>query len=405
MNATAQQALDWLADQRQAMETLLQRIVDTDSNSYDKAGVDAVGALLAAELEADGILLKRMPVDGFGDVMLAEVPGEPGKPVLLLGHRDTVFPKGTTATRSYSRDGNLAHGPGVADMKGGLVLNCFALKALKRAGQLPYPVQVLYTGDEEIGSGSARPHIEQAARAARAVLNTEPGRASGNVVSARKGGATLVVEVFGRAAHAGVNHADGASAIEALARKIIKFHALTDYPAGITTNVGLMSGGTSSNTVAPSASARLDVRFIELKHWDRIFSTIQAIVAEEELIGTHAILKKRRPFYRWKPITANGCCTSTNKKRWRWVSASKASSPAVVPTPDSPPAWAFRPCVASGRWVAKSILIVNIWNWTRWCLAHRRWWRPSWLLARAVEITGRRDQSPKQEQDTRPASM
>ncbi|UZE18729.1 M20 family metallopeptidase [Pseudomonas sp. B21-054] len=296
MNATAQQALDWLADQRQAMETLLQRIVDTDSNSYDKAGVDAVGALLAAELEADGILLKRMPVDGFGDVMLAEVPGEPGKPVLLLGHRDTVFPKGTTATRSYSRDGNLAHGPGVADMKGGLVLNCFALKALKRAGQLPYPVQVLYTGDEEIGSGSARPHIEQAARAARAVLNTEPGRASGNVVSARKGGATLVVEVFGRAAHAGVNHADGASAIEALARKIIKFHALTDYPAGITTNVGLMSGGTSSNTVAPSASARLDVRFIELKHWDRIFSTIQAIVAEEELIGTHAILKEATTF-------------------------------------------------------------------------------------------------------------
>lgn len=89
MSATAQQALDWLADQRPAMEALLQRIVDTDSNSYDKAGVDAVGALLAAELEADGILLKRMPVESFGDVMLAEVPGEPGKPVLLLGHRDT----------------------------------------------------------------------------------------------------------------------------------------------------------------------------------------------------------------------------------------------------------------------------------------------------------------------------
>lgn len=100
MSATPQQALDWLADQRQAMEALLQRIVDTDSNSYDKAGVDAVGALLAAELEADGILLKRIPVDGFGDVILAEVPGEPGKPVLLLGHRDTVFPKGTTTTRA-----------------------------------------------------------------------------------------------------------------------------------------------------------------------------------------------------------------------------------------------------------------------------------------------------------------
>jgi glutamate carboxypeptidase len=181
-------------------------------------------------------------------------------------------------------------------MKGGLVLNCFALKALKRAGRLPYPVQVLYTGDEEIGSGSARTHIEKAALAARAVLNTEPGRASGNVVSARKGGATLIIEVSGRAAHAGVNHADGASAIEALARKIVKLHALTDYPAGITTNVGLISGGTSSNTVAPSACARLDVRFIELKHWDQIFAKIQAIVAEEELIGTSAVLKEATTF-------------------------------------------------------------------------------------------------------------
>jgi len=297
MSATPQQALDWLAGQGQAMEALLQRIVDTDSNSYDKAGVDAIGALLAAELEADGILLTFMPVDDFGDVILAEVPGKAAKPVLLLGHRDTVFPKGTTSTRGYSRDAHRAYGPGVADMKGGLVLNCFALKALKRAGELPYPVQVLYTGDEEIGSGSARIHIEKAARGARAVLNTEPGRASGNVVSARKGGATLVIEVSGRAAHAGVNHADGASAIEALARKVIKLHALTDYTAGITTNVGLICGGTSSNTVAPGASARLDVRFIELKHWDRLFAQIQAIVDEEELVGTRAVLKEATTFF------------------------------------------------------------------------------------------------------------
>lgn len=278
------------------MESLLQRIVDTDSNSDDKAGVDAVGALLAAELEADGILLKRTPVEGFGDVILAEVPAETGKPVLLLGHRDTVFPKGTTATRGYSCDANLAYGPGVADTKGGLVLNCFALKALKRAGQLPYPVQVLYTGDEENGSASARAHIESAALAARAVLNTEPGRASGNVVSARKGGATLLIEVTGRAAHSGVNHADGASAIEALARKIIKLHALTDYPAGITTNIGLISGGTSSNTVAPSACAQLDVRFIELRHWAQIFTAIQAVVAEEELPGTRATFTLQTTF-------------------------------------------------------------------------------------------------------------
>ncbi len=296
MNELQKQTSQWLAGQYEAMESLLQRLVDTDSNSYDKAGVDAVGELLAAELQADGIKVERIAIADFGDVLLAELPGGPGKPVLLLGHRDTVFPKGTTATRGYSRDDRLAYGPGVADMKGGLVLNCFALKALKRLPPLPFPVQILYTGDEEIGSGSARAHIERHARAAQAVLNPEPGRASGNVVSARKGGATLIIEVSGRAAHSGVNHADGASAIQALAHKIIKLHALTDYAAGITTNVGLMSGGTSSNTVAPAATAKLDVRFVELRQWDEILAAIQAIVAEEELPGTSARLLEATTF-------------------------------------------------------------------------------------------------------------
>jgi len=296
MNQAQLNATQWLSGQFDAMEALLQQLVDTDSNSYDKTGVDAVGDLLAAQLQADGIGVERIAVEGFGDVLLAELPGGPGKPVLLLGHRDTVFPKGTTTTRGYTRDEKLAYGPGVADMKGGLVLNCFALKALKRAGPLPFPVQILYTGDEEIGSGSARVHIERHARAARAVLNPEPGRASGNVVSARKGGATLVIEVSGRAAHSGVNHADGASAIEALAHKVIKLHALTDYAAGITTNVGLMSGGTSSNTVAPTATARLDVRFIEPRQWDDILTAIQAIVDAEELPGTSARLLEATTF-------------------------------------------------------------------------------------------------------------
>ncbi|AYN97050.1 M20 family peptidase [Pseudomonas sp. LTJR-52] len=285
-----QQAIEWLATQREAMETLLQHLVDTDSNSYDKPGVDAVGQLLSQALESDGIAVERIAIDGFGDILQAEVKGQEGKPVLLLGHRDTVFPKGTVSARGYTTDGRLSFGPGVADMKGGLVLNCFALKALQRLGPLPFPVQVLFTGDEEIGSGTARPYIEAAAQSARAVFNTEPGRASGNVVSARKGGATLTIEVSGRAAHSGVNHADGASAIGALAHKITKLHALTDYSCGITTNVGLISGGTSSNTVAPNATAQLDIRFVELTHWDSILASVEAIVAEDDVPGTSARL-------------------------------------------------------------------------------------------------------------------
>lgn len=281
-------ALEWLATQREPMTLLLQRLVDTDSNSYDKTGVDAVGAVLTAALAEDGIEVARTPVADFGDVLAAQVGPATGAAVLLLGHRDTVFPPGTVASRGFTRDANQAYGPGVADMKGGLVASCFALRALKRAGELPFPVRVLYTGDEEIGSGTARPHLEAAARGARAVLNCEPGRVSGNVVKARKGGATLAISVSGRAAHAGVSHAEGASAIQALALKVVKLHALTDYERGITTNVGLIEGGTSSNTVAPSATARLDVRFAALADWPALQARIEAIVAEVEVPGTAA---------------------------------------------------------------------------------------------------------------------
>jgi glutamate carboxypeptidase len=283
-------AIRWLAEQQVPMQELLRSLVDTDSNSYDKAGVDAVGAQLVGALEAAGIQVQRTAVEGFGDLLLAQLPGGSQPPVLLLGHRDTVFPKGTAPARGFTSSGNLAYGPGVADMKGGLVLNCFALLALQRLGPLPFPVKVLFTGDEEIGSGTARGYIEQVAQGVQAVLNTEPGRVSGNVVSARKGGVRLLIEVTGRAAHSGVNHADGASAIEALARKVVKLHALTDYARGITTNVGLMSGGTSSNTVAPSASAELDIRFVEVAQWVAIKAAIMAIVEEQEVAGTHAVL-------------------------------------------------------------------------------------------------------------------
>lgn len=142
-------ALEWLATQREPMTRLLQRLVDTDSNSYDKAGVDAVGAVLTAALDEDGIEVTRTPVTDFGDVLAAQVGPATGAAVLLLGHRDTVFPPGTVASRGFTQDARQAYGPGVADMKGGLVASCFALRALKRAGELPFPVRVLYTGDEE----------------------------------------------------------------------------------------------------------------------------------------------------------------------------------------------------------------------------------------------------------------
>ena len=217
----------------------------------------------------------------------AEVPGhEENSHALMLGHRDTVFAKGTVTTRGYSRAGDIAYGPGVADMKGGLVANIFALRAINAVGGLPFPVVALFTADEEIGSPTGRAEIEAAAKGARAVFNTEPGRVSGNVVTGRKGGGSFHIKVTGRAAHSGVNHEAGASAIEALARKIVRLHALTNYATGITTNVGIIKGGNNHNTVAPWAEAELDLRFMTLDQRAQILPEIEEIVRAEDVPGT-----------------------------------------------------------------------------------------------------------------------
>lgn len=284
--------LAWLAPRAGEMEALLHRLVDIDSNSFDKAGTDAVGDAIIEVLQADGIAVTRIPKNGFGDVLRAEVPGRQANSyALLLGHRDTVFKTGTVATRGYSRQGDLAFGPGVADMKAGLVADIFALRAIKAAGGLPFPVVALFTADEEIGSPTGRAEIEIAAKGARAVFNTEPARVSGNVVTGRKGGGSFHITVKGRAAHSGVNHQDGASAIEALARKIVRLHALTDYATGITTNVGVIKGGNTHNTVAPWAEAELDLRFVTLEQHAQLVREIEAIVHAEDVPGTSAEIK------------------------------------------------------------------------------------------------------------------
>ena len=297
MTTLATRASAWLAPRRAEMEAFLQRLVDIDSGSRDQAGIDAVGDAMTALLAADGIAVERFPNETYGAVLKAEIPGRSGgAPVLVMGHRDTVFPKGTVARRPFSRDGDLGFGPGVADMKGGLVVDLFVLRALKAAGGTDFPLIGLFTADEEIGSPSGRPMIEAVARGARAAFNAEPGRASGNVVTARKGGLTLDITVTGKAAHSGANHADGASAIGALAAKIVRLHTLTDYAAGITTNVGTIRGGRTHNTVADHAEAELDIRFVAVDQLDGILRAVDAILAAEDVPGTRAGYEKGHLF-------------------------------------------------------------------------------------------------------------
>jgi glutamate carboxypeptidase len=301
--ATSNAAVEWLADQRFAMQAALAQLVDIDSNSHDKAGTDRVAQAMSGWLTAAGLDARHLADPAEGDALLVRLPGaQPAAaPVLLMGHRDTVFPTGTVAQRPWRVEGDRGYGPGVADMKSGLVLQCFVLMALSRLPALPFPVLGLFTADEEIGSRHGRVAIEAHARGACAAFNAEPGRVSGNLVIERKGGANFVIDVVGCAAHAGMNHQDGANAIETLARKIQALHALTDYEAGITANVGLVSGGVSTNTVPPTAQAQLDVRFCTAAQRESLFARILAIVAEPGVVGTTATVKQTSEFLPLEP--------------------------------------------------------------------------------------------------------
>jgi glutamate carboxypeptidase len=303
MSGTQVQILDWLASQRGAMIEALREMVDTDGGSYDKAGVDAVGAQVAQFMAAQGIPVETIRQQRFGDCLRAVVDAEDGEGrgnsrqnIVLMGHRDTVFPKGEPTRRPFTIEGDRAYGPGVADMKAGLVMNMFVLAAFRKFGGAPGPLVGLFTGDEEIASPEGRPVIEAEGRAARVVFNSEPGRPDKGVVTGRKGGVFMVFDIEGKAAHSGGNFEQGISAIGELAAKITAIHALTDLKRGITLNVGLVTGGQSVNTVAPHAQGQIDLRYVEPADRDEAMAKIEAIIARSFIPGTRATLTIRGEF-------------------------------------------------------------------------------------------------------------
>ncbi len=289
--------LNWLDGQRPAMTELLERVVNIDSGSYYKEGVDAVGRAFEEWFEAEGIPTERVPHGEFGDCIRAHVSGGEGnRPVLLMGHRDTVFPDGEAERRPFRIEGDIAYGPGVADMKAGLVMNAFVLAAFKRFGGSPYPLIGLYTSDEEIASPSSRSVIEDEARNAHVVFNAEPGRESGNAVIGRKGASFFKIKITGTPAHSGVQHEKGISAIGELAAKITELHKLTDYDIGTTVNVGIVNGGNAVNMVAPNAEAQVDVRFKTMESRDAVWERITEILETAYVPGTETEITESRGF-------------------------------------------------------------------------------------------------------------
>lgn len=253
--AFCESRLDWLVETTAALAGL-------ESPTTDKAPADRCGRELVRRLRALGGTVDVVPSRTTGDHLRAAFgDAAGGGQVLLLGHFDTVWPVGQTERMPVRRDGNRLYGPGVFDMKAGIAVGMLAVAALAEPGcRLRRRVAMLWTADEERGSGSSRALVEDEARRSDAVLVLEPALPGGGVKTARKGAGEFELAVQGVAAHAGLEPEKGANAISELAAQIAALDALNDPDRGITVNVGVVEGGSRPNVVAERARAVVDVR-------------------------------------------------------------------------------------------------------------------------------------------------
>jgi glutamate carboxypeptidase len=252
--------------QEQIIDTIRQ-LVETESPSDNKAAVDRLGQLLARRFEALGGHSKFHRTMEFGDHLQVDFSGvKNGKPVLLLGHLDTVYPLGTLAGMPFRNADGRLWGPGTLDMKSGIAFMLHAIDALRdQEGRLRRPVTVLLVSDEEVGSSSSRRITEEVAKRSSAVLVLEPSYGlKGALKTARKGVGEYSLKVTGKAAHSGLDFEKGQSAILELARQIDRISSLTNIKRGVTFNVGLVQGGTRVNVIPAEATATIDVRIARL---------------------------------------------------------------------------------------------------------------------------------------------
>jgi glutamate carboxypeptidase len=258
----------------------LRELVEHESPSLDAAATTALTTALARRLESHGAAVRLYPTASGSHLMARATFGHPSQaaPVMLLGHVDTVWPRGTLARRGFRVADGRAYGPGVFDMKSGVALMVAALEAIPDLGlQPPHPLKILLTCDEESGSTTSRQLIESEAAECAAVLVLEPSLPGGAAKTERKGFAIYEIVVHGVAAHAGLDPDKGVSATTELAHQLLALQRLEDRAAGVSVNAGVIRGGTSPNVVAAEARAEVDVRFRTLSQAAEIARRIEAL--------------------------------------------------------------------------------------------------------------------------------
>lgn len=280
----------------------LRELVEIESFSGDKAGVDELGRYVGARLEELGATVEFRRQEDVGDHLVAGL-GDGRSQVLVLGHLDTIWPPGTLEISPFRVERGRAYGPGIFDMKSGIAIAIHALESLAQSGRLRNRrVTVLLTSDEEIGCGTSRALIEELARQSEFVLCMEaPLGPDGALKTSRKALGIFRIRVQGRAAHAGNDHQRGISAVEELAHQILRLSQLTDYEQGTTVTVGKLSGGVVGNQVAGDAEALGDFRVASKEEEGRVVRAIEGLTPVLPGARVHATAEVNRPLMKPSP--------------------------------------------------------------------------------------------------------
>ncbi len=282
INRLAGEIRTFSAGKQAELTQFLAGLVNRESGSFDTEDVNALGDYLIEVCKAMGAVVTRPRSTVHGDPIACTFgcDDDPNKRrILLVCHRDTVFPHGTTATRPFTEDDVNCYGPGCADMKGGIAIGIYAIRLLKTLGE-NIPVEIIFTSDEEIGSEASSGFVKERAAKAKAAFYLEPARANGALVTGRDGGDLLVITARGHSSHAGNAFEEGTSAVHGIAKVIAEMAELSDAKAGYSTNVGIVSGGEGAIIVADHATAKVYTRFSTLEQRSYLLKRFKEICAK-----------------------------------------------------------------------------------------------------------------------------
>ena len=261
------------ANEVAAMKTMLKTVVEMETPTENKPAIDELGKYFSGEIKNLGGSVEIVENKITGNILIGRF-GEGAQTVLLMHHMDTVFPIGTLKKMPFYEKGDKIFGPGVLDMKGGIIISLAAIKRLISEKGLNKKVVLMITTDEEAGSETSQEVIEAEAKKADLALVLESGLVDGSLKTWRKGVGDFYITVKGRASHAGGAHSEGINAIEELAHQVVRIQKMTDYEKGTTLNVGVIRGGTVTNVIPDSASADIDFRVLIPEEADRIKSEL-----------------------------------------------------------------------------------------------------------------------------------